>query len=385
MNPDNFAASVSGRAIRTPSGYWAFVPNPLPPHLEWTSELVSALSQADRALGALAGLSNTLPNPHVLVRPFIRREAVLSSRIEDTKASLSDLFVFEAQQLSLLETTSDVQEVHNYVAALEYGIRRMENFPMSLRLVREIHERLLQNVRGEQLTPGEFRRTQNWIGPVGSTINTTPFVPPPPEEMRQALADFENFLHAESELPPLVRLALIHYQFEAIHPFLDGNGRVGRLLISLLMGMWELLPQPLLYLSAYFESHRQTYYDLLLATSQRGAWNDWLLFFLDAVSVQSHDAVLRIQHLQNLRETYRKRVQTTRTSARLLQVVDLIFANPLVTIPQVQTYLKIQYPIAQRYIDKLVHAKILTEITGRSRNRVYRANEILAAIEAPLS
>lgn len=385
MNPDNFAASVSGRAIRTPSGYWAFVPNPLPPHLEWTPELVSALSQADRALGALAGLSNTLPNPHVLVRPFMRREAVLSSRIEDTKASLSDLFVFEAQQLPLLETASDVQEVHNYVAALEYGIRRMENLPMSLRLVREIHERLLQNVRGEQLTPGEFRRTQNWIGPVGSTINTAPFVPPPPEEMRQALADFENFLHAESELPPLVRLALIHYQFEAIHPFLDGNGRVGRLLISLLMGMWELLPQPLLYLSAYFESHRQTYYDLLLATSQRGAWNDWLLFFLDAVSVQSHDAVLRIQHLQNLRETYRKRVQTTRTSARLLQVVDLIFANPLVTIPQVQTYLKIQYPIAQRYIDKLVNAKILTEITGRSRNRVYQANEILAAIEAPLS
>lgn len=257
MNPEDFRASPSGTVIRSVSGFWAFVPNPLPPALEWTDELAQALSDADRALGALAGLSNALPNPHLLVRPFVRREAVLSSRIEGTQASLTDLYAFEAKQLPLLDAPADVREVFNYVDALEYGLKRLEALPVSLRLIRELHARLMQGVRGEPMTPGEFRRSPNWIGPFGSTLETAPFVPPPPLEMEQALAEFEKFLHTESTLPPLVRLGLIHYQFEAIHPFLDGNGRVGRLLISLLLGAWELLPEPLLNLSVYFERQRQ--------------------------------------------------------------------------------------------------------------------------------
>jgi len=384
MNLEDFRSSTSGKVIRTPRGFAAFVPNPLPPVLTWTPALAQALSEADRALGALAGLAYALPNPHLLVRPFVRREAVLSSRIEGTRASLTDLYVLEAKQLELFETPADVHEVHNYVTALEYGFKRSEKLPISLRLIREIHAHLMEGVRGEHLTPGEFRQTPNWIGPAGSTLETALYVPPPPEEMQQTLADFETFLHAKSDLPPLIRLGLVHYQFEAIHPFLDGNGRIGRLLISLLLGAWGLMPQPLLYLSAYFEAHQQGYYDQLLAVSQRGAWNEWLVFFLDGVAVQSRDAVQRIQRLQDLRERYRQRVQATRAAARMLQVVDLLFANPLVTVSTVQSALKVQFPVAQRYVDQLVSARVLREITGRARNRVYRAEEILRVIDAPL-
>lgn len=212
MNPADFYSSTSGKVIRTPSGFTAFVPNALPPSLLWTPALTQALSNTDRALGALAGLSNSLPNPRLLVRPFVRREAVLSSCIEGTRASLTDLYVLEAKQLELFETPADVHEVHNYVTALEYGFKRAEKLPISLRLIREIHARLMQGVRGEHLTPGEFRRTPNWIGPAGSTMETAPYVPPPPEEMQQALTDFETFLHAKSDLPPLIRLGLVHYQ-----------------------------------------------------------------------------------------------------------------------------------------------------------------------------
>ncbi len=384
MNPDEFRSSPSGKVIRSPSGFWAFVPNPLPPVLDWSNPLAQTLSDADRALGALAGVSNALPNPHLLVRPFVRREAVLSSRIEGTRASLADLYAFEAKQVALLDAPSDVQEVHNYVTALEYGLKRLDTLPMSLRLIRELHARLMKGVRGEGMTPGEFRRSPNWIGPVGSTLETAVFVPPPPNEMQETLGQFEQFLHNESNLPPLVRLGLIHYQFEAIHPFLDGNGRVGRLLISLLLGAWELLPEPLLNLSVYFERNRREYYDHLLAVSQRGAWQAWLEFFLRGIAEQSRDAVQRIQKLQALREQYRTRVQQTRAAARLLQVVDLLFAQPLVTVAVVQDALKIHFPNAQRYVEQLVVAGILKEITGRERNRIYRAEEIFRAIEAPL-
>lgn len=384
VNPEDFRSSYSGSLIRSPSGYWAFVPHPLPPKFEWSNPLAGALSDADRALGALSGLSHALPNPHLLVRPFVRREAVLSSRIEGTQASLTDLYAFEAKQTAPLDAPPDVREVYNYVTALEYGLKRLDTLPMSLRLIRELHAHLMKGVRGEQMTPGEFRRSPNWIGPVGSTLETAVYVPPPPSEMDQALGEFEKFLHAEHNLPPLVRIALIHYQFEAIHPFLDGNGRVGRLLISLLLGMWELLPEPLLNLSVYIERNRQSYYDHLLAVSQHSAWEKWLLFFLTGVTEQSRDGVLRIQRLQELRERYRARVQATRASARLLQVVELLFEKPLVSVAVVQTALKIHFPNAQGYIQQLVDLGILREITGRERNRVYRADEILQAIEEQL-
>ena len=382
MDPSKFQASTSGKVIRLPQGYWAFVPAALPPALTFSPFLVAALSDADRALGELKGLGGTLANPHLLIRPLARREAVLSSRIEGTRASLDDLLAYEATQLSFLETGSDVREVHNYVRALEYGLERIHTLPISQRLIRELHAKLMEGVRGDVWTPGEFRRSQNWIGPAGSTLETAPYVPPPVDDMLAALNALENFIHAPSDLPPLLRLGLIHYQFEAIHPFLDGNGRVGRLLVALLLSAWQLQPQPLLYLSAYFESNRRDYYDLLLAVSQRAAWEDWLLYFLEGVKQQSQDAVDRIDQLQALRVQYQAQIQARRAPARLLRVVDLLFAQPVITTRQVETALETNFLGAQRLIDQLVQAGMLREITGGRRNRVYRADEILAILES---
>jgi Fic family protein len=382
MDSSKFQASTSGKVIRLPQGYWAFLPAALPPALTFSPSLVAALSDADRALGELKGLGGTLANPHLLIRPLARREAVLSSRIEGRRASLDDLLAYEATQLSFLEPGSDVREVFNYVRALEYGLERIHTLPVSLRLIRELHARLMQGVRGEVWTPGEFRRSQNWIGPGGSTLETAPYVPPPVDDMLAALSALENFIHAPSDLPPLIRLGLIHYQFEAIHPFLDGNGRVGRLLIALLLSAWQLLPQPLLYLSAYFESNRRDYYDLLLAVSQQAAWEEWLFYFLEGVKQQSLDAVNRIDRLQALRVQYQAQIQSRRAPARLLRVVDLLFAQPVLTARQVEAALEINFPGAQRLIDQLVQAGLLREITGGRRNRVYRADEILKILES---
>lgn len=382
MNARDFTDQAAGRVIRTPEDYNAFIPHPLPPKLDWAPSIVSQLSQADRALGELSGIGRALPNPHLLILPFARREAVLSSRIEGTQASLSDLFAFEASQRA--EDMSDVREVLNYVLALEHGMSRLTDLPVSLRLIREIHERLMRGVRGEYSTPGEFRRSQNWIGPPGCVLNDATFVPPPVEEMQTCLGDFERFLHSEYEIPPLVQLALIHYQFEAIHPFLDGNGRVGRLIIVLLLCLWNLLSQPLLYLSAYFEANRQAYYEHLLSVSQRGMWREWVLFFLRGVESQARDAVLRSQRLQDLRRRYREQFQQTQASARLLQAVDLLFGAPIVAVNQVKDALGVSFPSANRYIAQLEEAGIVREITGQARNRLYRADEIIRAIEGPL-
>lgn len=386
MDPNEFRDSPAGRLVRTPGefGYWAFMPHPLPPEVRWTSDLVMTLSEADRALGQLAGMGRSLLNPHLLIRPFMHREAVLSSRIEGTRASLSDLYAFEAVQLEMFEPTSDVREVYNYVQALQHALTRLSTLPLSSRLLRETHARLMEGVRGEEQTPGEFRTRQNWIGPPGCTLENAPFVPPPVHEMHDALSAFEEYLHSPSGYPPLVRLGLIHYQFEAIHPFLDGNGRIGRLLITLILCAWGILPDPLLYLSAYFESQRQTYYDLLLAVSQRGAWEEWLTFFLRGVATQAHDGVTRIRRLQDLRAQYRARFQTTRIAANLLKVVDLLFAQPVLTVRHVEQTLDVHFATAQRYIDQLEEEGILDEITGQTRNRIYRANAVLQAIEQPL-
>jgi Fic family protein len=383
MEVEKFKNSPSGKMVKTPQDYWAFVPNPLPPSIKFTPKLVRVLSDADRTLGELAGIGRTLPNPHLLIRPFVRREAVLSSRIEGTQASLSDLFYFEAARKER-EAGSDVREVLNYVRALEYGLKRLKTLPMSLRLIRELHARLMKGVRGSYHTPGEFRRSQNWIGSPGCMLNEATFVPPPIPEMKEALDAFEKYLHKSSSLPPLVNLALIHYQFEAIHPFLDGNGRIGRLLITLLLCQWELLPQPLLYLSAFFEKYRDVYYDLLLAVSQEGCWEEWIAFFLSGIKLQSIDAVLRIRRLQRLHQRYRKRFQEARSSALILNLIDFLFESPILTVRRTQKRLKVTFRSAQQNIDKLIQAGILKEITGRSRNRIFLASEILKAIEKPL-
>lgn len=384
MNPEDFNSSSAGKVIQSPQGYWTFTPDPLPPVIEWTSELISTLSSADRALGELAGLGRSLVNPHLLVRPFIRREAVLSSRIEGTQASLTDIYAHETTQLPLFEMAPDVQEVQNYVNALEYGLEQLATLPVSLRLIRDLHARLMAGVHGEQWSPGEFRRDHNFIGPPDSTIETATFVPPTVTSMGPALDEFEKYIHSKSDLPPLIRLGLIHYQFEAIHPFADGNGRIGRLLISLLLCAWGLLPQPLLNLSEFFEARREEYYRHLLRVSQAGDWEGWLGYFLTGIKTQGFDAVQRTRNLQDLRERYRTQFQTERAAARLLQVIDFLFEQPILNVQRVSSELDVHYPAAKRYVDQLEDAGILTEITGRARDRVYRANEILEAIEKPL-
>jgi Fic family protein len=378
MDTALFRKSPSGRLVRAIDGYWAFVPNALPPKLDWSDALVSLTSKADIALGTLSGLGENLPNPHLLIYPFVRKEAVLSSRIEGTQSSLSDLLLFEATKA---EKQRDVKEVQNYVHAIEYGLKRLEELPLSLRLIRELHATLMEGVRGEQATPGEFRQSQNWIGPPGCTLDDATFMPPPVAEMKESLDQLEKFLHADTQLPPLVELALIHYQFETIHPFLDGNGRIGRLLITLFLCQRSILNKPLLYLSAFFERHRQEYYDRLLEVSQRGAWRQWLEFFLQAVVTQSDDAVRRARRLLDLHRTYYQTSLGKHLPPTAMELVELIFVKPVLNARVTQEALKVTYPGAQKAINALVEQGILAEITGGKRNKVYEARRILEILE----
>ena len=381
MNPNDFRSPETGQVIFTQNGYYAFIPAPLPPGLTWSLPLVSALSEAERDLSRLAALAGAFPFPRLLIQPFMRREAVLSSRIEGTRATLAELYTYESTQLSFLEPGGDVREVHNYVTALDYGLERLQTLPISLRLVREIHEKLMAGVRGGTLTPGEFRRSQNWIGPAGSTLMTATYVPPPFDEMTQALGNWEKFIHGGTEVPALARAAMIHYQFEAIHPFLDGNGRVGRLLMALLFTEWKILPQPLLNLSVYFERYRQEYYDHLLAVSQRGEWEAWLRFFLRGVSAQARDSLVRMQWLEAIRIKYEPLVQSDRNSERMGAVLDSLFARPILSTKQLAGSLGMPFKTARQYIEKLVQAGILREITGKARNQIYRADEVFGALD----
>jgi len=391
MDTEKFSKSPSGKIVKSGQGdtaYWSYIPNPLPPELAFDHELIRALSDADRSLGELAGLGRTMPNPHLLIRPFIRREAVLSSRIEGTETDITDLYAYEAGQLPLpgvehkhVPPESDVREVRNYVVALEYGIERLNTLPVCLRLMRELHEHLMKDVRGGHATPGEFRRSQNWIGPRGCTLNEATYVPPPVPDMQEALSRVEKYIHDDATLPPLVRIGLIHYQFESIHPFIDGNGRIGRLLISLLLANWKLLPQPLLYLSAYFEHHRQEYYDRLLAVSQSGAWREWLIFYLRGVAEQGQDAITRAKKLQDLQLEWRNRLLQARSSSVLLRLADLLFESPYITIPQAKDGLKTTYPSAQLSIQKLVKAKILRPLSKTAYGKMFVADEVLKIID----
>jgi Fic family protein len=380
MNPSEFIAPEAGRIVRTSDGAAAFVPSPLPPDLPLSWKMIDTISRAERAVANLRGVGATLPNPHLLIAPFARREAVLSSRIEGTQASVGDLVAFEAGNGQA--DTSDVHEVANYVAALDYGLERLKEFPLSLRFIREVHERLMRGVRGGSSNPGEFRHLQNWIGSSGSKIADAKYVPPPVPEMHAALDAFEKFLHAPSHLPALIRFALIHYHFEAIHPFLDGNGRVGRLLITFLFHTEELLDHPLLYLSGFFERHRDDYYRLLLDVSKRGEWDAWIDYFLRAVTEQANDAVQRASKLLVLRQEYRKRTTAARSSALLGAMIDRLFALPGISISTAARELDVTYATAKKNIEKLVTARILAE-PGAGRNKIYMAREIIDLLEAP--
>jgi Fic family protein len=317
-----------------------------------------------------------LPNPHLLIGPFVRREAVLSSRIEGTIANEEDLVLFKVDP-AVEDRTPDTREVRNYVIALEYGLRRLSELPVSLKLLRELHSRLLKGVRGADKSPGEFRDRQNFIGTPGMSVKDARFVPPPVEEMHGALAAFEHFLRAPSERPFLIDLALLHYQFEAIHPFRDGNGRVGRLLIPLLLCERNILTKPLLYLSAYLERHRAQYMDLLLRVSQKGEWERWIEFFLNGVAEQAIDGVERATKLMILWQDYRKRLQTARMSILAQNLVDQLFQQPAMSVGLAQQVLKVSFASAQNNIMRLVRLGILQEMTGRKRDRIFIAPEIL--------
>ena len=378
MDTTLFRNSPSGKLVRVTGGYWAFVPNALPPAIEWDTELVSQVSKADLAAGTLSGLGETLPNPHLLIYPFIRREAVLSSRIEGTQSSLSDLLLFEATQV---EKQRDVKEVQNYVRAMEYGLKRLDELPLSLRFIRELHGILMEGVRGQHATPSEFRQSQNWVGSAGAFLGEATYVPPPVPEMQECLNQLEKFLHARTRLPPLVEAALVHYQFEAIHPYLDGNGRIGRLLATLLLCQRNVLSKPLLYLSAFFEKHRLEYYELLLNVSQSSQWRKWIEFFLQAVTEQSNDAVSRSRHLLELLRDYSQLAREKHLPPTAGQLVELIFMKPVLNAKTAQELLKVSYPSAQYALTSLENAGILTEITGRKRAKAYAAKEILKALD----
>ncbi|EIL90018.1 hypothetical protein UU9_07376 [Rhodanobacter fulvus Jip2] len=375
----DFLSTEAGRLVRTPQGPLAFVPAALPPSVIFDHALVLALSRADAALSELSGLGRQLPNPHLLIAPYLRREAVLSSRIEGTQASITDLLADEAGQ-SPQAPADDVLEVRNYVTALEYGVQRLDSLPLSLRLVRELHEKLLHGVRGETATPGRFRRSQNWIGPPGSTLASAFYVPPPVEEMKQALSDWERFMHRRDELPDLIQCALVHEHFEAIHPFLDGNGRVGRLLITLFLIERERLTQPLLYLSEYIERERRGYYESLQRIRTHGDWSGWLHYFLAGVQWSARRAARQARELMDLRESMRRNVAE---SPKALALVDELFANPHINAARVKGLLGVSDPTARAALAELERAGLIAETSGRQWGRQYLARGVLKAIESP--
>lgn len=388
MQESDIGPSSHGRVIRTPQGYWAYVPAPLPPPLALSPQALLLNSEADRALARLDGLASTLPNPRLLVGPLQRQEAVVSSRIEGTRAALQDVLLVEASEAGAplpAGVPDDASEVRNYFAALEHGLKRLGRLPVGLRLIREVHKRLMRGVRGKEWRPGEFRKAQVLIGGPGVAADDAAYVPPPVGEMNKALDELESYMNNPLDFPPLVRLALIHYQFEAIHPFMDGNGRTGRLLLALLMCAEGLMDRPLLYLSAYFERHRAEYYDLLLAVTRKGAWAEWVHFFLRGVAEQSADAHTRAVKLLRLRKAWSDEFRQGRSSGLMLQLVDQLFVDPWLTAGTIGEMLDVTPRTAQHCIDKLVEAEILVEATGRKRDRAYIAPAIVDAAATPLA
>ena len=378
MNPEVFKNSTAGKCIRsiTRPPYWAYVPNPLPPKIAVDWELVNLLSKADGKLEELSSAGQLLPNAHLLIRPLlVRREAVTSSRIENTRSGLEDLFFFEADQTEP-SPASDVKEVLNYVKAMEHGIERLRELPISSRLICEIHEILMKGVRGEHATPGPMRTSQNWIGSPGCTLMNATYVPPPVPEMKQCFSDLERYIHSNPQEPALIQCALAHYQFEAIHPFVDGNGRIGRLLIMFILLEKKLLSQPLLYLSDFFEQHRDEYYRLLLNVSQKGDWKAWITFFLSGVGQQSEDALLTIQKLLDLQSRYRALATSRRVPKIVNRLIDHLFGNPVISVSALSKAWEVPFPTVQRGVNYLIEKGILREITGGRRNRLFAAHEI---------
>ena len=363
----------SGQYVEQLEGYKAFVPSPLPPVPEvlMDAEMWNLLSQADRALGRLDGATDALPNPDLFVFMYVRKEAVLSSQIEGTQASLMDVLEFESQTLTP-DNPQDVEEVVNYIAAINHGLERLKTLPTSLRLIKEIHQELMKGVRGSERNPGEFRRSQNWIGPGGCSLADATYVPPPPHEMLKCLGDLERFLHDSQPMPILIKVGLAHAQFETIHPFLDGNGRTGRLLITFLLCEQNILKRPLLYLSHYFKRYRSEYYDRLQAVRE-GDWEGWLKFFLKGVYEVAQEAATTARQIVNLKEEHRQLIlsELGRKSGNTIALLESLYFKPIFTVEHVETITNLSYSNANSLIKKLIELGILREITGQKRNRAF--------------
>lgn len=374
----------SGQFVKQPGGYSVFIPAPLPPDppVLMDGETTRLLSDADRALGRLDGVASTLPNPDLFVAMYVRQEAVLSSQIEGTQSTLEDVLQHEVDTKGR-QRPKDVEEVVNYVHAMNYGLKRLGQLPLSLRLLREIHAELMHSGRGTHREPGQFRRIQNWLGPKDCKLSEATFVPPPPPEMHQALGNLEKFLHDRESYPVLIHCGLAHAQFETIHPFLDGNGRVGRLLITFLLCERKVLEQPLLYLSHYFKQHRAEYYDRLNAIRMDGNWEGWLKFFLSGVLEVGQEAAETARSILELQRKHQQLLQQKLGNRAALgtRLLEHLYSSPLVTPRIAQEKLECAYVTANRMIQNLEKWGLLTEITGAQRNRVYQYTPYLNLFE----
>jgi len=375
------SAPGTGKYVEQMTGYKAFIPNPLPPvpEIMMDQEMWNLLSQADRALGRLDGATDALPNPDLFVFMYVRKEAVLSSQIEGTQASLIDILEFESRALEP-DNPQEVAEVVNYVAAINYGLERLKNLPVSLRLIREIHKELMQGVRGAERNPGEFRHTQNWIGAGRCSLAEATYVPPPPYEMLQSLDNLEKFLHSPQPMPTLIKIGLAHAQFETIHPFLDGNGRTGRLLITFLLCEQNILQRPLLYISYYFKKNRAEYYDHLQAVRDSGNWEGWLKFFLCGVYEVAQEAAATARKIVNLKEEHRQLVlnKMGRRSGNAIALLESLYFKPIFTVEHAEAITNLSYPNANSLIKNLSDLGLLQEITGQKRNRAFSYAPYLA-------
>jgi Fic family protein len=362
-----------GKFILQPAGYKAFIPNPLPPDppINFDDELQSLLSKADRTLARLDGITTVLPNPDLFIAMYVKKEALLSSQIEGTQASLEGILEFEAD-LPPKEDINEVKEVINYIKAMNYGIERLKELPMSLRLIKEIHKILLEGTRGAHRDPGEFRRSQNWIGPPGASLNEAIYIPPPPDMVLSTMGELEKFLHSKDNIPPLVRIALIHAQFETIHPFIDGNGRVGRLLITFYLFWKGILARPLLYLSFYLKKNKADYYDTLMKLRLEGAYENWLKFFLNGVSETSEESANTAREIIKLKDDLITKIyENSISSVYAVKLIDLLFVTPLISVKDAYERLKISNQAANELFKRFESIGILKEITGKRRYKRY--------------
>jgi Fic family protein len=363
----------TGRYVKQAGGYSAFIPNPLPPNppIKFDEELLSLLSDADRSLARLDGIITVLPNPDMFLGMYVKKEALLSSQIEGTQASLEGVLEFEAD-LTPKDNIEDIKEVVNYIKALNYGIDRLNDLPMSLRLIKEIHKILIEGTRGGSKTLGEFRKTQNWIGSMGASLNEATFVPPPPDVVLPSMSALENFFYKYESIPPLTKIALIHAQFETIHPFLDGNGRVGRLLITFYLYWKKILSKPVLYLSYYLKKHKNEYYDLLMKVRTDGLWEDWIKFFLETVKESSIESANTARDIINLKENITSKLYgSSISSIYAAKLIDLLFEKPLIEVNDLVKTYKISRESANELVNRFEQIGILKEITGKQRYKKY--------------